>query len=170
MHALWVASDGEDGERADFSENDLKGLDLSTLDLRAAVFRKAQLDGTNLSSSELALATFEDAHLRGADLSFSLLHGRNFARADLGRANFAGVTAVPLIIRTPSGEDTGRRMPARFISADLQGCDFRGADVSGANFTGAVLNGANFSGAKSVDAVFDEETVVHALGLKRKTG
>src|SRR3546814_14355128 len=91
VHESWVASDGKSGRRADFSEHNLSGLDLSGRSLATISFANANLKGTNLRGAVLAACDFTDANLRDADLSGSdlraaVLPGALLAGAPLGQA------------------------------------------------------------------------------------
>lgn len=52
-HELWLKSQGARGERADLSEKDLRGANLSLEDLSYADLSKADLRGANLWGSNL---------------------------------------------------------------------------------------------------------------------
>lgn len=55
-HAEWLKTEGEEGERADLSDVDLRGADLSD---------------ANLHGADLYSANLSDADLHGADLDYS---------------------------------------------------------------------------------------------------
>jgi uncharacterized protein YjbI with pentapeptide repeats len=89
-HETWLESDGKQGERADFSAQNLAGLDLAGRGLAMISFAKANLKGIDLSGAVLAACDFSDANLRGAELSRSDLRGALFTGAHLDAARFEG--------------------------------------------------------------------------------
>jgi uncharacterized protein YjbI with pentapeptide repeats len=71
--------------RADLRGMNLSGLDLKNLDLRGTVFRDANLVGADLRNSYL-----NTADLSGADLTNAILLNTNFFGSKLRHADFAG--------------------------------------------------------------------------------
>ena len=123
-HQLWINSNGENGERADLSNKNLRGENLRGANLRGADLRGANLRGANLRGADLIganlfRANLIGANLRGADLRGADLRGADLFRADLFRADL--------------------------FRADLEGADLEGADLEGANLEGANLEGANLN-------------------------
>jgi uncharacterized protein YjbI with pentapeptide repeats len=78
-HKLWLSSNGENGERANLSNADLRNADL-----RSANLRNADLSNANLRSADLRYANLSNADLRYADLSSA-----NLRYADLSSANLS---------------------------------------------------------------------------------
>ena len=118
-HQLWINSNGENGERADLSNKNLRGENLRGANLRGADLRGANLRGANLRGADLIganlfRANLIGANLRGADLRGADLRGADLFRADLFRADL--------------------------FRADLEGADLEGANLEGANLEGANLN------------------------------
>ena len=123
-HQLWINSNGENGERADLSNKNLRGENLRGANLRGADLRGANLRGANLRGADLIganlfRANLIGANLRGADLRGADLRGADLFRADLFRADL--------------------------FRADLEGADLEGANLEGANLEGANLEGANLN-------------------------
>ncbi len=116
-----------EGKR-DFSHADLRGADLSNLNLPSANLSYADLRGADLLCANLPYANLSYANLSGADLynaglSNAGLRGANLSFADLS--------------------------DAKLLFANLSEADLRGADLSGANLRyTANLSNANLSGAK----------------------
>src|SRR6185369_14850145 len=77
-HELWVSSNGAEGERANFSDTDLSGIDFSDRNLSAAVFQNARLRSTTFNRSIAELADFSKADLTAAKLTRANLRGSNF--------------------------------------------------------------------------------------------
>lgn len=92
-HEAWVASGGVRGDRADFTEHNLSGIDLSGRSLAAISFARANLKNTNLSSAVLAACDFTDTNLRGADLSGCDLRGADLTGAHLEDTCLEGARA-----------------------------------------------------------------------------
>ena len=82
-HREWKASEGEEGERADFSGADLDGKSLCYHDLSGAVFEEASLEEVRFRFADLSGANFDGANLTGANF-----WGADFESADLGGASF----------------------------------------------------------------------------------
>ena len=74
-HQLWLDSNGENGERADLSNKNLRGADLRGADLIAANLFRADLRGAYLIGADLLGANLRGANLRGADLEGADLEG-----------------------------------------------------------------------------------------------
>ena len=77
-HREWLESNGQAGERADFSGAHLDGADLTDANLEDAWLNK-----TSLKNADLLLANFERASLIQASLEGANLLGARFQEADL---------------------------------------------------------------------------------------
>ena len=86
LHGLWL-KDSRAGERANFSNKNLSGLDFSGADLRNASLSGAYLIDVNLNNADLSGANLMDADFIGADLS-----GANLRRTDLRESILDGAT------------------------------------------------------------------------------
>ena len=97
-HKEWINGDG--GEYASLSHEDLRGAslryadlshaDLSGADLSDADLRDANLKYANLRGTDLRYANLSHAYLRGADLSDTDLSGANLSDASLRDADLTG--------------------------------------------------------------------------------
>ena len=87
LHKLWRDA-VEGGVRADLSETDLRGTDLSGANLRWANLSETDLRGTDLSGADL----------RWADLSRSDLSGAYLYGADLSKAYLSGADLKDAIL------------------------------------------------------------------------
>jgi len=82
-----------------FSNAELKWIDLSKKDLRGANFSDADLSHTNLSGSNLENANFRDAKLIGTDLSKAkniqkaknIFNSENLSEINLSELDFSGL-------------------------------------------------------------------------------
>ena len=98
------------GSRADFTDVDLSGSDLSATNFNNAIFVRAKLVAATMSCSNFYSADFTGADLQRAYLSCADLHGANFkdaildgailANADLSGANLAGASLVNAYLPT----------------------------------------------------------------------
>ena len=122
-HKLWLIDEG--GERADLSNANLRGADLSNADLSNANLRGADLSDANLRGADLRGADLSNANLRGADLSDA-----DLSNAYLSDANLSN---------------------AYLYNADLSNAYLYNADLSNANLRGADLSDADLSDAKNVN-------------------
>ena len=86
-HKLWLKTNGEQGERADLSDADLRYANLRSADLRYANLRSANLRYANLSSADLRSADLRYANLSSADLSSADLRSANLRSANLRSAD-----------------------------------------------------------------------------------
>ena len=74
LHKIWLESDGQQGFRADLSDEKfvgavLRGLNFERADLRRADFSNADLRNADFRNADLSEAVFVSADLRGADFS-----------------------------------------------------------------------------------------------------
>ena len=83
-HELWLESDGEEGERADF-----RGADLTRTELSGSNLSGANLSGANLAGAKIRCSSFVGAELRGANFIYADLFSANFSFADFAGANLA---------------------------------------------------------------------------------
>lgn len=74
-HALWDASLGMEGTRADLRYVDLRGADLRWANLKFANLESSILTGADLKGASLVFAILKDADLRDADLRYANLTG-----------------------------------------------------------------------------------------------
>lgn len=134
IHAAWLLSNGVDGEKANFSGEDLSGADLSEINLATVNLRDADLQDANLFRANLF-----DADLRGANLS-----GANLGEADLHNAKLrhATLTATLLPEAGLRGADLGG---ANLYGAQMAGADFKDANFLSTNIREADLIGANLT-------------------------
>ena len=87
-HKVWVASDKQNGKRANLNGEDLYNADLRGADLRGADLRNAVLYGANLSGAYLYGANLSGANLNGAHLNGAFLNGAFLYSANLTGAHF----------------------------------------------------------------------------------
>ena len=85
-HKMWLY-DEEDGELADLSYADLRGVNLRDAFLGYANLKGADLRGVNLSHADLNSANLNGADLREADLKYADLRRAKLKYANLNDAN-----------------------------------------------------------------------------------
>ncbi len=145
-HQAWLASNGQEGEKAR-----LEGADLAGADLAGANLVNASLRGANLSDSDCSGAQMTSAEMRRANLS-----GASLAGADL---SYATLRHVNLTLADLSG--------ASLVGADLAGATFAKANVQQADLTSASLLGADLDNADLEKATGLTQTQVgKAYGTK----
>ena len=115
-HALWLRND-PNGVRANLRGADLSEVNLYGANLYKANLYGANLRGTNLSEADLYGADLSEVNLYGANLYGANLYGANLCRANLCRANLCR---------------------ANLCRANLRGTDLSGADLSGADLSEAM--------------------------------
>ncbi len=89
-HKTWAETNGNEGRRADFTETNLSGRDLSNRNLSAMSFSGYNLKSIDFRESILAACNFSNANLRAANLSRADLRGAVFQWAVLQDACLAG--------------------------------------------------------------------------------
>jgi uncharacterized protein YjbI with pentapeptide repeats len=119
-HEKW-RKDQSAGQRAEFTQADLRGFDFSGRDLTGAWFTACDLRGANLRGCNLSFTAFTCCDLRAADLRSAqaarvIFHGADFRDADLRGLHGFG--------------------------SDFSAADFRGAKMEGAHLKKTALNGA----------------------------
>jgi len=110
-HEKWLINE-DGGERANLSDADLRGANLSWANLREANLSEADLRGANLSwanlrGADLREADLREANLRGANLSWANLRGADLREADLREADLSEANTMDLITAGPIGSRHG---------------------------------------------------------------
>lgn len=126
-HRKWVR-DNKTGKRGDFSNYDLRGVNLSYAILDDVVFEGADLSGAN----------FVSASLNRAELMGAKLVNTQFSMANARHANFVQTDATS----------------ATFSYADLSGTNFKDANLDGACFESSTLRVVYFAWASIETATF----------------
>jgi len=129
-HESWLSTKGADGEKANFENLKLPGINLAGQNLTSGIFRGANLQGANLRGAILNDADMRHANLAGADLTAAELHNVKFRHASL-----KGATLIEAGLRS-----------ADLAGADLSGGDLTGVDFKDANFLSTDIRGANMLG------------------------
>jgi uncharacterized protein YjbI with pentapeptide repeats len=112
-HVRWLASKGDEADRANLSGMNLRLVDLSDADLREAILDSADLTDANLSNCRL-----DGASCRDTIFSKANLEGCSLTQANLGDAHLA--EAKGLSVRQLAGSTlTGAQLPAAI--ADFKG-------------------------------------------------
>lgn len=157
-----IEENGGTAKELDLSQKVFEeGIDLSSLDLRGIILKKAALVNAYLESADLRRAHLEGADLQGANLMMAELTGgthrerddsvyapyegaylesAHLEGADLTYAHFEGVD-----LKYAHLERT-LLIGAHFEGADLQGAHLEGADLLGAHLQGTNLSGADIQG------------------------
>jgi uncharacterized protein YjbI with pentapeptide repeats len=119
------------------SGQDMRGDDLTGLDLS-----HAKLGGADLAGADLHRVKLVGADLTGADLSHADLTGTWIMNARFDRANLHGATLQVVI--TAQAMDNKPETAASFVGADLSDTSatvhFSWDDMQGANFTGTRMS------------------------------
>lgn len=134
-------------EGGTFADQDLRGLDLSGLDLTKALFSNAYLNSVNLRDCGLAEAMFLGSNCEQADFSGADLQGAVFDECDCSAAVFTN----SLMCNTS------------LVHATFDKASLVGADLSGANGEDALFNGANLQQARLVASQFKRADFSRAL-------
>lgn len=164
---LLALRSGESDQAPALESADLRGLDLSGLNLTGARLAGADLTGANLEKTrlfgaDLAGAQLHGVHAKGADftganLSGALLSEGLFDHAGFGSANLSGVVAHRASFRGAALSACSAReasfaasdlTEARCIDANFEGADFQTATLGEADLTGVRVAGATFRRAR----------------------
>lgn len=151
-HAQWCETGGAEGRPSSFDNADLRslksirGLNLTALSARGAVFygldmSGVQLQGARLENADLRCCNLNRADLRGARLTGARLSLADLREAQLGPLFLGGDRMLPANLRQVTAKK------ADFSGADLRRCDFQEADLERANFTGAIARDVDLTGA-----------------------
>jgi len=129
-HSHYVATHGQEGQKANLSlciveDFDFNGLDLYEVEepIHASVFVRCRFVGT-----DFYFTRFQDVSAPGADFQRALFPKAELWDCDLSNANF---------------DDTDL-LRVNFFGCNLRGATFRGADLSLVSFSGSDLEGAVF--------------------------
>lgn len=130
--------------RADLTESNFEGANLSAARLLRSVMDGsnlvgARLDHAFLENASLARVQATDASFVKTDLNFTNLKGSQLSGANLQMARMAGCNL----------------QRANLSGADLSGADLSGADLRGAILTNAVLSDAALDSALFYEAVLN---------------
>jgi len=134
----------------------LKGANLSNLDLLGISFKRADFAGSNLSGataigSPLSISvSFERANLSFADMKDIMFKSSSFRGAILISTDMSGSR---LWQEDPDIERTDLR-GATLIRTNLTNADWEGVVLEGANIYGAILIGTNLSHTRLNRAIF----------------
>lgn len=93
-HKIYIATLGQEGERADLRGTDLSDADLRRANLSGADLEEADLEGANLEGADLKWADLTGANLKGANLKGADLEGVNLTWADLRGADLSSVRGL----------------------------------------------------------------------------
>lgn len=180
-HQMWLASDGQVGERADLSGKDFSADMLGSVDLSGVDLSGAKLVGTRLRRARLQWVVLNDADLTNADLTGSILKWASMRRvkasrcslvdanvqfadlqeaelsyANMGRARLGDAKMENVVARSCSAEGASMdRLRGRGINLEgsaLQRASFSNADLAKANLQYANLFGASLRGCSLQDA------------------
>ncbi len=160
-HALWCETEGAQGSPSSFDGADLrrlssiKGLNLTALSARKAVFYGVDMEGVQLQGAHLEGADLRACNLRRADLRGARLIGARLSGADLREAQLG-----PLLL------DSERVLPCDLTGAVLKGADLSRADLRHALLAKADLTRANLTGASMRHADITETQLRSARGLE----
>lgn len=185
-HSAWL-QDEENGERADFSTGNWRGVDLHGANLQNAflsvAYRYAEpdyddyYDADGDSFQEIQNYVAERTELQGADLSLADLHSADLRGADLSGANLSNANLRGANMSLSHCEEAEEALHHGFdtdyksYKTDLSGANLSNADLSGANLQGANLTGAEFLNANLRGANLRKANLTNAvLGMADLSG
>ncbi|HAX91697.1 MAG TPA: pentapeptide repeat-containing protein [Rhodospirillaceae bacterium] len=162
-HQIWIKSQGEEGQRIDLSDHDLRNApSLSGANLTMMVAERAVWYGHDLSNISLQAATLKGGDFRHCTFNNSDLRGTNFSKSTMVGTKFSKSRLEPLFF------EGGRMLKTCFAGANLRYSDFTNAVLRDADFSDADLSFANFIGADITGADFSRavmhDTKIRPLG------
>ncbi len=171
-HALWLSSNGAEGDRLDLSNYDMREFEeIRSYTLTAMKAVGANFLNLDFSKVDIQSAVFDEADFRDCKFVESDLRGASFKEARLSRCDLTNANLLPLMFKNADG--TSRVMPVNMNgvalrysvlkNAKLAGIRLKGADLSFADFTGADLRKADLTGAKTNGAIFAGANMEGAL-------
>jgi uncharacterized protein YjbI with pentapeptide repeats len=128
---------------ASWSQLNLEGADLQSVDLGWADLTRANLEKTNATCARFHRANLQEAMLNSWVALTADLSGANLRSVRATRANFVRTNLY-----------RARLMEGNFWKADFRGANIEGADFSGANLEHTVMNGLNLRWARFDGARF----------------
>lgn len=161
------------GQRANFTNHDLTGINVNGMNLASAIFRgailhKAQFTGCDFTDVDAFCADFSDAVFIGCDLRRFDGRGAKFDQASLSACDLRSsdfrpgksVNVADLTERKASFQ--GASLNDVYMSkAQLGQADFSRSSLSGISFVESELNTASFVGAEIVGCNFNESRLMN---------
>ena len=144
---------------------DLRGIDLSELNLSGGIFRQANLTGVNLTNAFLVGADFSEADMSETNLAFADLRSSMLTKTDMTRANLANSKLDGAFIDETIMDNANlkhaemRNISAKgasFFEADFSHATLSDAQCQASDFSIATLINTDFSGADLTDASFEK--------------
>ncbi len=114
---------------------DMKGADLSDVNMNETLLTKADFSGANFQNANAEEANLWGANLEGANLTHANLKRANLRNSKLNGANLQDCNMVG----------------AELLFGDLTGASLKSVDLTGAMFVHTDLTGADLSGANLQD-------------------
>lgn len=148
---------------------DLRGQDLSDLDLSNLDFKAARLDAANLFGVNLSKSDMRNVSLAGVVLDRAQLTNTDFTKADLSGSRIL-IPAIHLALEShiwnaPSFRQT--KLKGAWLSGNFDGSDFGAANLEDAEFgVRSSLERCEFSGANLKRASFHRARLTYARFLQ----
>lgn len=161
-HAYNHERQGLDLRGADLSKVNLRRLPLNGVDLSEAHLERADLSEAILEDANLRSAHLEGANLREAHLERAFLEKSNLADASLGFAHLERTNLRKANLKGASLQYThieGANLSQAYLSMTcLEYAHLEGANLSGVHLEGANLRCAHLQGSNLSDAILDSAT------------
>jgi uncharacterized protein YjbI with pentapeptide repeats len=132
----------------DLSHRDLSGVDLSKANLRKVILSYVDLNGRDFTEINLSEAVLRETILNSAILRKAHLEGAHLEGAHLEGAHLEGAHL-----------EGAHLEGAHLEGAHLEGAHLEGAHLKGAHLEGAHLEGAHLEGANMRGAIIDDRTM-----------
>ena len=139
----------------------LSGIDLSATDIRGIDLSAADLQNANLICADLSYADLSLAKLSRANLSNAILNGIKLVTANLSYATLSGVSLNSADMRHCNLQEANLSS-ACLIASKLNRANLQQANLSRAKLSSAMLNGSNLSGVNLQDADLQHSELCNA--------
>lgn len=155
----------------DLTEADMRNIDLKGANLCNAVLTRADLENADLRNANLKDADFSQVNLRSVDLRGANLDGisftfTNFKSANLSNINLSGADLRGIDLKgvnlTRANLSEANLEGVFFTGANLERANLSGSNLNEADFSSAVLKGTNLSMANLDGALFQESELLHS--------
>ncbi len=114
----------------DFTEANLKGIDISSTELIGADFRDVDFSNANLSNTNLSNANLSNANLTNANLTNANLTNANLTNANLTNANLSNANLVNSTLTQANLSYTNLRNANPGTAYNMEDTNFEGSTVN----------------------------------------
>lgn len=168
LHQKWLNRE-DGGEKADLSDYDLQGKNLSNATLSNVNFSGSYLRNANFSDSFLKNANFKNTYLKYVNFSYSNLVNSNFSNTNLSNVNFFNSFLNYSTFENAYFDsitfENSYLCNANFKKAILNYVNFNHTNLKNASLDGAKITNTDFYRAILEGAKFDEDCLISITSI-----